>query len=89
MKKKLQEQYESIKDTVLMEYQKGNIVFMGVEGLMTLPLDKFVEQPVDGILYDLNRDEVVTLTLIDDPKWVNDYAVAKVIRELKKRLDLK
>lgn len=39
----------------------------------------------DGILYDLNRDEATTLTLGNEGlvRWVNDYAVAKVIRHLK------
>jgi hypothetical protein len=44
-------------------------------------------QPTDGLLYDLNRDEATVLILIDDPKWINDYAVCKVIRTLKKRID--
>ena len=39
----------------------------------------------DNILYDLNRDEATTLTLGNEGlvRWVNDYAVAKVIRYLK------
>ena len=54
----------------------------------TAKLSEFIEQPVEGILYDLNRGEEVTLTIInDDPKWVNDYAVAKVIRALKDRIN--
>jgi hypothetical protein len=87
MSEKLQDQYESYKDMVLGEYQKGNVVFMGIEGAMIAPIDKFIEQPTDGILYDLNRDEVVTLTMIKNQKWVNDYAVAKVIRALKRQLE--
>jgi len=82
----LKDQYESFKEMVLKEYQKGNLVFIGVEGPMVAPLDKFLEQPVDGILYDLNREEVVVLTMIKDLTWVNNYAVAKVIRKLKRRL---
>lgn len=44
---------------------------------------EFIKQPIEGMLYDLNRNEVTVLTLIEDPKWVNDYAVSKVIQELK------
>ena len=29
----------------------------------------------------------VVLTFIDDPKWVNDYAVCQVIRALKSKID--
>ena len=63
----------------------GKIVMMTEMGLMKCPLDKFCQQEADSILYDLNRDEATTLTLGHDGlvRWVNDYAVAKVIRYLK------
>jgi hypothetical protein len=70
------------KDFVLSEYEKGNIVVLTHEGAATTPIKEFVKQPVNGILYDLNRGEEVVLTFINDPKWINDYAVAKTIREL-------
>lgn len=76
-----------LKDIVLEEYQKGNIVIATGEGLAKMPLKEFMKQPVEGMLYDLNRNEAVVLTFIDDPKWINDFAVAKVIQELKKQLD--
>jgi len=89
MKEKLEDQYESFRDMVIEEYKKGNIVLSSIEGFMTMPILDFIKQPADGILYDLNRDEVTTLTFIKDKKWVNDYAVAKVIRLLKDKLDEK
>jgi hypothetical protein len=54
---------------------------------MVADLDEFIKQPADGILYDLNRLEETALTFIDDPKWVNDFAVALVIRKLKEMLE--
>lgn len=78
---------EKIRDIVLAEYKKGNIAVAGIEGIRCMPLADFIKQPADGILYDLNRLEEVVLTFIDDPKWVNDYAVAQTIRALKARLD--
>jgi len=77
---------KSIKDKVLKEYKKGNIIVAGIDGLQGMPIKEFIKQPVEGILYDLNRDEATVLTLIDNPKWVNDYAVSKVIVALKKRI---
>lgn len=74
---------EDIKDKILEEYEKGNVVIADFEGLKVTKLKDFVQQPVEGLLYDLNRIEPVVLTFLPDPKWVNDYAVAKVIRELK------
>jgi len=77
---------ETIKDKILDEYKKGNIVYATFEGIEVANLQEFIKQPTDGILYDLNRSEVVVLTFLDDPKWVNDYAAAKVIRALKDRI---
>ena len=76
-----------MKDKILEEYKKGNIVVAGVEGLQVIPIKDFIKQPTEGILYDLNRDEVTVLTFLLDPKWINDYAVAKVISELKNRIE--
>ena len=77
----------SIKDKVLKEYKKGNIVVAGVDGLQGMPIKEFIKQPVEGMLYDLNRDAATILTFIDNnPKWVNDYAVMTVIIELKNRI---
>lgn len=74
---------EDIKEMVLEQYQKGNVVIASFEGLGITKLEDFIQQPAEGILYDLNRIEPVVLTFLPDPKWVNDYAVAKVIRALK------
>ena len=78
---------EKLEEKILDEYKKGNIVIAGIEGLQAMPIDEFIEQPEEGILYDLNRNESVVLTFIDDPKWVNDFAVAKTIRKLKAKVD--
>ena len=53
---------EEIKNKILEEYKKGNIVVAGIEGLQGMPIAEFIKQPVDGILYDLNRSEEVVLT---------------------------
>lgn len=74
---------EQIKDKILQEYEKGNVVIASIDTLLVTNLKDFVKQPVDGLLYDLNRNESVVLTFIKDPKWINDFAVCKVIRELK------
>ena len=74
-------------ELVLEEEKKGNIVFMTIEGPMSAKLDDFIKQPAEGLLYDLNRDRVTTLTLIKkDLKWVNDFAVGLVINRLKELL---
>ena len=78
---------ETLRDRILSEREKGNIVFWGLPGeLMSAKIDDFVKQPAEGILYDLNRLEEICLTFLQDPKWVNDFAVALTIRKLKDEL---
>ena len=82
MTRETPEELAKVRDLILAERDKGNIVVSTIEGLMTMPLDEFVKQPADGMLYDLNRGEEVSLTFLSDRKWVNDFAVALVIRRL-------
>jgi len=74
------EAQKALKEIVLDAYKKGNLVIYTHEGIMTAPLKEVVKQPIDGLLYDLNRNESVILTFINDPKWVNDYALVQVLR---------
>jgi len=76
-----------LKDKILDEYKNGYVLTATPEGLQRTNLEEFLKQPIEGLLYDLNRSEEVVLTFIDDPKWINDYAVCKVIRALKSRID--
>lgn len=77
----------AFKDFIYAERDKGNIVVMGLEGPMSMPLEEFVKQPADGMLYDLNRSEEVVMTFIHERKWVNDFAVALTIRKLVEQRD--
>lgn len=82
------EAQERLRDRILSERDKGNIVFWGLPGqLMTASLEDFVKQPAEGMLYDLNRLEEIALTFITDKKWVNDFAVAMTIRKLVEQRD--
>ncbi len=78
----MSEKQESIKELVLQKRDEGKVVFMTLEGAASIPVDVFIRQPVNGILYDLNRLEETALTFMPDPKWVNDFAVALTIRAL-------
>jgi len=77
----------TLQEAILEEAEKGNVVFRTFEGYAVSSLDEFIAQPLDGLLYDLNRLPEVVLSLIEDPKWVNDYAVYLVIKRLKEKLD--
>ena len=70
---------ETIRDNVLSEWNKGNLVFADIEGLRSIKFEDFIKQPLEGMLYDINRCLPVILTYIDDPKWVNDFALVKLL----------
>lgn len=79
---------EELRDRILSERDAGNIVLHTLPGeFQIIKLNEFVEQPDSGMLYDLNRLEEISLTFLDDPKWVNDFAVALVIRKLIQQRD--
>jgi hypothetical protein len=69
---------EDLKKRILEEDEKGNIVIYTPDGLMLTKLDDLMQQPLEAILYDLNRNETVIMTFLDDPKWVNDFALIQV-----------
>ena len=79
----LKKDQEKLRDLVFQKEKEGRVVLMTIDGLHEANIDDIVKQPADGILYDLNRDHVTVLTYIDDPKWINDYAVGVVIKKLK------
>ena len=68
---------------------KGVVSIMTCCGLMSCNIERLCRQSADGLLYDLNRDEATTLTLgrAGNERWVNDYAVAMVIRYLMNELE--
>lgn len=72
------------------ERKKGNLLLITATGAMLSEIDLFIQQPVSGILYDLNRGREVTATLAKDDnnvRYINDYAVAIVIEALKERIE--
>ena len=79
METKEKEIIESIRDKVLSEWDKGNLVYADFEGLKSIKFEEFIKQPLEGMLYDINRCLPVIMTYIDDPKWVNDFALTKLL----------
>ena len=67
--------------------QEGRVTFDTGMGLRSAPIDEFIEQSAEGMLYDLNRDTATCMTFIDKPTWINSYACNVVIKALKKRIE--
>lgn len=82
-------EFERIKSVILQRQKEGLVFIRTIDGIRAYNVQDFVQQDADGLLYDLNRGQAVTLTLAtpDDERWINDLAVAVVIKELKRQLD--
>lgn len=69
-------------ESALQAFDDGNIVFDTEEGLFYSPIEEFVKQPLEGMLYDLNRNEATLRTEARESKdwrWVNDMAMMKLL----------
>lgn len=78
---------KELKEKILNKSSDGKLVFYGSNVLLEANFDDFINQSLDGMLYDLNLLPEVIMTYIDDPKWINDYAVYLVIKKLKEFYD--
>lgn len=93
MENSLINRIEELISVLQQEEEKGRVVIMTVDGPMSYDIEELCAQPVDGLLYDLNRDTITTKTLLESgeslplTRLVNDYAVALVIKHLKKKID--
>jgi len=82
---------KELQEFILKKEKEGKIVFNTLEGLAFIDINEFIEQPTEGILYDLNRDKVTCMTWINEGQetWINNYAVALVITKLKEHYENK
>ena len=74
---------EELRDYIWQKEKEGVVVLALFVGYGEIKVDDLIKQPAEGILYDLNRDSATVMTYLDEPKWVNDYAVGVVIKKLK------
>ncbi len=83
-----EEKKENLRNLVSQMEKEGKVVLTTIQGYVSMDLDHMInDQPLEGLLYDLNRLPETIWTFIDDPKWVNDYAVYLVIKRLKEIID--
>ena len=71
-----------INDAVFQAFKDGYVVIYTIDGLKQIPIDKFVEQPLEGMLYDTNHLEAVIRTRAEHEDgfgWVNDMAIVKTL----------
>ena len=54
-------------------------MYADFDGLKSIKFEDFIKQPLEGMLYDINRCLPVIVTYIEDQKWVNDFALTKLL----------
>ena len=78
-------------DEILEGYKNGQLTYIDREGEHKIDAKEFVKTGSDNVLQKLNRTEHVLLKVANAApeklKWVNDYAMMKVINELYERVD--
>ena len=73
---------KEINETVFQSFKDGYIVIFTIDGLERIPIENFVEQPLEGMLYDTNHLEAVIRTRAeheDDFGWVKVMAMLKTL----------
>ena len=73
---------ENLRKLIEKREKQGRVVVFTLTGLASMKIDDIINQPIEGLLYDLNRLPETIWTYLDDPKWVNDYACYLVIKKL-------
>ena len=78
-------------DEILEGYKNGQLTYIDREGEHKIDVKEFVKTGSDNVLQKLNRTDHVLLKVANAApeklKWVNDYAMMKVINELYERVD--
>ena len=78
-------------DEILEGYKNGQLTYIDREGEHKINVKEFVKTGSDNVLQKLNRTEAVLLKVANAApeklKWVNDFAMMKVINELYESVD--
>lgn len=75
---------EELQNLILSKKKEGKIVFYSLEGLMEAKMENIIQQPANGLLWELNRDMATLLSRVskDNPCWVNDLALVNITEYL-------
>lgn len=81
---------ERTQKLILERKAEGKLVFFdGIGRLVSCPIEEMCDQPIEGLLYDLNRGEetILALAKADNIQWVNNFAATQVIKYLYNRVE--
>lgn len=63
-------------------FEKGKVLCCTCEGLVEYKIEDLVNQPTNGLLYDLNRDQATILTTFPVGMIINELATINVLKYL-------
>lgn len=76
---------EELINKILTNQKNNAVIIMTVDGLMGSSVDDLLNQPAEGVLYDLNRDYASLMALANKGKnqrWINDMALSFTFTKL-------
>lgn len=76
---------QNIFDMQRKAFKEGKVLYNTCDGLMKANIEDLVNQPVEGLLYDLNRDETTIGIIFDEKKQMNELATISVLKFLHKQ----
>ena len=79
-----------ILDKVLALQADNKVAFMTIDGLKYSLIDEFVKQPLEGQLYDVNRDRATLYSMANENKnkrWINDLALVYMYEYANKTIE--
>ena len=76
-------------DIVVKNLKEGNITYVNKDGVFLVNMDEFLKLSYEEILETLNRNPDKILEMAKNSKtlkWVNDFAIAEIVKKLKCKL---
>ena len=80
-----EEKINNMIDDINEHAKNGEIICMTIDGPQVAKIEEIIKQPLEGLLYDLNRNKATIYTNAKNSKslrWVNDLAMIEVLSYL-------
>lgn len=74
--------------TVIQSLPDNVVAVRTIDGIVEWNIENLIDQPTEGLLYDLNRDMLTNYARLadNDERAINDIAIAKVVRYLMRKV---
>ncbi len=77
---------EEIMEVQREAFKKGKVLYNTCMGVVERNISDLLNQPTEGLLYDLNRDLATVSTIFEEEKLLNEIATVNVIQHLHRLL---